>query len=89
MKKHIHKYHRNFIGKDKKYKIYECTLPGCTHYLDAKLIKGKMCLCHKCESPMVVGKKQLKMAYVRCENCIEKKNKDKINNLEEFLNEVL
>jgi hypothetical protein len=53
---HTHKYlHKNIATtKDKKYFVYQCTLPGCHHYTQEKLIFGKNSFCWICDKEFVI-----------------------------------
>ena len=78
---HIHKYKKDILGKD--YVIYRCVLPGCTHYLPERLIKGKFCVCWRCGEPFII---KLLHSKPHCDDCIEKK-KPEID--EDFVGRIL
>ena len=74
MRKHTHKYRRSTLGM-KKWKIYKCVLPGCTHYIDASLIQNRISICWRCEEPFVIDKRLSELAKPHCHKCTEKKAK--------------
>lgn len=71
-KSHIHKYKRATLGM-KKWKIYRCILPGCSHYIDATLIRNKISLCHRCNEPFIVENRLAELSEPHCFDCTEKR----------------
>jgi hypothetical protein len=47
-KTHIHKYLLKTLGKKGSYRVYACVLDDCTHYMEARLALGKLCVCWRC-----------------------------------------
>lgn len=80
---HLHRYERIIIGNS-GYKVYKCTVPGCTHYVSMALAPGRICQCNRCGEPMVMTKYAMKLAKPHCDNCIEKKDSDTLNKLGEL-----
>ena len=65
--KHIHKYQRAMLGD--KHVIYRCVLMDCSHYVDARLIEGRLSVCHRCDEPFQIGKKAALLAKPHCDEC--------------------
>lgn len=57
MAKHIHRFQRRTIGKDKDYIVYACVLPSCFTYYPEDMIVGKESLCNRCKENVFVIKK--------------------------------
>ena len=74
MKKHTHKYRRSALGT-KRWKIYKCVLPGCTYYIDAKLIENRISICWRCNDPFVIDKRLSELAKPHCHDCTDRKKK--------------
>ena len=71
-KKHVHKYRRTTLGM-KKWKIFRCIKPGCSHYIDAGLIIGKISVCPRCGDPFIIDKSLSLLALPHCHECTVKK----------------
>ncbi len=84
---HLHKYQRTTLGS-KKFLIYRCMIPGCTHYVDAKLILNRICECWRCSNAMVINKYASQLAKPHCDDCIEKQRSDRINKLGEMFENI-
>jgi hypothetical protein len=67
MKKHIHKYKRGKLGR--KYVIYECVIPGCSHYIDASRIGNKLSICWRCNAAFVIEGRLRELAKPHCRDC--------------------
>lgn len=80
---HLHKYARKIIG-NKGYKVYKCTVPGCTHYVRMILASGRICQCNRCGEPMVMTKYAMTLAKPHCDDCIKKKDSERVNKLGEL-----
>lgn len=77
---HLHRYRKVNLGGDgKKYEVYKCSKPACSHYVPLHLAEGKLCECNRCHEPMIIGKVQLNgssgraMARPHCNDCVQKK----------------
>ena len=46
-----HYYRRVRMGKDKKYVVFRCILPNCSHYVPKELAIGRQAVCWKCHRP--------------------------------------
>lgn len=68
--KHVHKYERVKMGKDKSFIVYKCALPGCTHYIQETFIQGKIALCWRCNEEFVIGAKVHRKPL--CPSCTKK-----------------
>ncbi len=84
---HIHKYQRTTLGR-RKYPIYRCMTPGCTHYVDATLILNRICECWRCGKAMVIGKYAARLAKPHCDDCIKKDDSDRINKIGELFTDA-
>jgi|SRR5215204_7081642 len=84
-KKHIHRYQRAFIDKEKKYPVYRCNLPNCTHYLAKSLVKGKEGVCNRCGKTMIMGPLQLTLAKPHCLDCVKPKDEKKLAAIREIV----
>jgi hypothetical protein len=58
--KHIHKYRRIKIGKNKDYVVYKCFL-DCPHYITPELVIGRMSICWYCGNEFEMTKASLKL----------------------------
>ncbi len=74
MAKHLHKYKRQILG-NKKYVVFKCVKPGCSHYVPYDLVEGKVCECNRCGERMVMNKRAISLAKPYCDNCAGKKKK--------------
>lgn len=77
---HLHRYKKVNLGTDgKKYEVYRCQKPACSHYISLTLAEGKLCECNRCHEPMIIGKVQLNgssgraMSRPHCNECVQKK----------------
>jgi hypothetical protein len=92
---HLHRYKKVNLSrdKDKKYLVYKCVKPLCSHYLPIHLAEGKECECNICYNIMVITKETLThsggtpAARPRCDNCVRKRIKEEVTAIAEFLKE--
>ena len=82
---HIHKYQRSRLGMN--YTIYRCVIPGCTHYIAKKLVRGRISLCHVCNEPMVMDAFALRRVNPRHRTCIKKS--DTFKKLQDVLEKIV
>lgn len=90
---HLHKYKRINLAKDgKKYWVYKCVKPACTHYVPVELSEGQICECNKCDKVMVISKATLNTGYRRsplvrphCPDCTRIKDAPQIDAIAAFL----
>jgi len=82
---HIHKLKRIKLG-NKSYLVYKCVSPGCPHYFDVTLAEGRMCICWRCDEPMVITKATMDLAKPHCVDCTKRKKEIPIEAIEEFIN---
>jgi hypothetical protein len=80
---HIHKYRKvNLGGNGKKYLVYRCMKPGCSHYIPCMMAEGKLAECYRCHMPFVITRPMLyhsggePMAKLHCNNCTKRKKPD-------------
>lgn len=73
MQKHVHKYHRIRLGKNKRIE-YKCAIPGCVHHLPPELVIGRECICWVCGEPFYLDKWALQLAKPHHRECIRKSN---------------
>jgi hypothetical protein len=76
--KHIHRYHRGKLGK--KYHIYRCILPGCTHFISINFAVGRLSLCNQCDDSLILTDEMVfinRLAEPLCEECREKRRKQR------------
>jgi formylmethanofuran dehydrogenase subunit E len=66
---HLHKYERAVLGKN-NYVVFRCILPNCAHYISKELVKGKICLCNRCNEPMIMDTRASNMQKPHCKPCI-------------------
>ncbi len=59
--KHTHKYRRVRLGKNKRYTVYRCVRPNCTHFIEEKLVLGRSTICWKCGAEFIMTEKTMKM----------------------------
>ena len=76
-KKHLHKYRRVRQGKDKKYIIFKCIEPQCSHFIRKDMIEGKLSSCNSCDSPFIIDKYAMLLAKPKCVSCRTRKDKTK------------
>lgn len=96
--KHIHLYKRVDIGSStydrktrtytkKKYLVFKCQKPGCSHYKQRKLLINEIAECNRCSEPFVLTRASLNLAKPHCADCIQVKVDDAaislLNELEE------
>lgn len=80
---HLHKYKR--VKLSKKFTVYKCMKPACTHYVDVKLAEGKLCECNRCGSPMILTKSVADLARPHCIDCTKRKKEIPVADIAEFL----
>ena len=76
MTKHIHKYKKIDLSskKNKRYPVWACQLPNCTHYTTKKQVIGNLCICWVCGETCIVLKEndgQVR-AKPHCPKCTKK-----------------
>ena len=84
-KKHIHKYKRVNLGRDKKYHVLRCTLPHCTHYIDKELALNREALCAICEEKMIITRAALRNVRVHCLKCTRSKKRNEVERILELI----
>lgn len=57
MNKHVHKYLRVRLGKDKKFIVFRCVLTDCPHFIRREFIIGKRTICWRCGAEFVMTAK--------------------------------
>lgn len=80
--KHIHRYEKAKIGKN--HVIYRCNLPGCTHYIDKNLVRGRLAICNRCGEAFVISIAASKLAKPHCDDCTKKKD-ESFEKIKEFV----
>lgn len=84
MARHIHKYKRVKIGKNKDYEVYRCMVPGCSHYVQAELVENRETICWLCDKPFILAVHLLRMKPI-CEPCRDmRKSGQKAQPIEDF-----
>ena len=70
---HTHKYQRL------KWKTgtlaYKCMRDGCSHFINAELLEGKLCQCYICKDDFTITSKQANAKRPHCDNCRAKGTK--------------
>lgn len=66
--KHVHKYRRKVIGK-RGYTVYKCAFKDCRHFIDAKLVVGRSCVCWKCGTIFTLTEKSATLTKPHCLDC--------------------
>lgn len=86
--KHTHRYERAIIGR-KGYTVFKCNLPGCPHYISAKLVKNRISLCNRCGNEFIIDNRAKLLAKPHCVDCIEAKVKQEeiFHDLSKFIEE--
>ena len=69
---HLHKYERIRLGTG-DYVVFRCQFPQCSHYIRAELAKGKVCLCNRCNNPMVLDTAAMQLQKPHCKSCTVRK----------------
>lgn len=64
----IHMYKRYSVGA-KKWVIYRCMLPNCTHHVLPQMLVGRLSICYRCGEDFTCGEKDLNRAQPHCEPC--------------------
>ncbi|SRR6266705_2454268 len=67
-KEHAHRYMRVKLGK-KGYTVYRCVKPGCSHYVNAALVLGKMYECWRCGREYPMNQKTAQLKKPHCASC--------------------
>lgn len=90
---HVHRYKKVNLGQNgKKFLVYKCVKPLCSHYVPLHLAEGKICECNRCGEPMLITKVTLTrsnggaMQKPHCNTCIRKKKNTEIEAIADFLN---
>jgi hypothetical protein len=74
--KHIHKYRRVNIGRNRDYLVMQCSLPNCNHYVpmankeSIPTLIGKIAICNKCNDPFELTRESLRKAKPVCAFCV-------------------
>ena len=84
MEKHVHKYIRIKIGKNKRVE-YRCSIAGCVHHIRPELVIGRFSKCNKCNDEFTMDKYATKLAKPTCQEC---RASDDIKKLAELFSEV-
>jgi hypothetical protein len=68
-----HKYHLYSLidlsrKKDGSFRVFKCSLPGCSHYIREDLIENKESLCWSCRGPLILVKDLISPKPV-CRDC--------------------
>lgn len=90
---HLHRYKKVNLSrdKDKRYLVYKCTKPLCSHYLPMHLAEGKECECNICHNIMVITREVLThsggapSARPRCKACVKTRVKEDVAAVADFL----
>jgi len=69
-KRHVHTYERSPWNK----KIYRCADPECSHFVNKKMILGKVSMC-KCGNKFILTPYDLLLKNPLCTNCSARKRK--------------
>ncbi len=70
---HLHKYEQIALGR-KNYRVFRCLLPNCAHYIGFNLAKGKECVCNRCDSPMILDARAMRLQKPHCLLCVNRKD---------------
>ena len=57
------------LGKKQDYILYKCTLKGCTHTIDPKLLVGRETLCNSCDIPFTIEVSTDLIIKLKCPTC--------------------
>jgi hypothetical protein len=71
MKKHTHKYERTELGS-KGYTVYKCMIPDCPHFIEPRLVVGRLSICHGCDGELILTKTMINIEQIKrpvCEEC--------------------
>jgi hypothetical protein len=89
---HTHRYKKKNIGQNgKRYLVYFCTKPLCSHYVPVTLAEGKMCECYICDSPFIITKAIVSgssgepMTRPHCLDCTKKRKAKDVEAIAAFL----
>lgn len=82
--KHIHKYVRIKLGKNKRIE-FKCALPTCVHHIKPELAVGRLSQCNRCGVPFILTKVALTRAKPHCDACTIGRD-TKLDTIEELLN---
>ena len=67
--------------------VFSCQAPLCTNTLEINKAVGKLNECNICHRPFILNKETVDRTRPRCQECIVRKSKDELVNLEDYLNE--
>ena len=81
---HIHLLHRI-----KKSKQYRCMHPDCSYIATRDIIKGKRALCPICRNTYILEGRLLELAKPHCNNCTRSTKQEKLNKLQEAIDDTL
>lgn len=92
---HLHKYKKFDIGTNgKKFLVYKCMKPICSHYVPISLSEGKLCECNRCGQPFIITRATLHhsggkpMAVPHCVDCTKRKKNESVESITEFLTKI-
>lgn len=83
-KNHIHRYEKTILGKN-NYVVFRCNLPNCAHYVNSKLVEGKITLCNRCGEEMILDKRAMKFVKPYCVNCVKVRKSASHDKLLDFI----
>jgi late competence protein required for DNA uptake (superfamily II DNA/RNA helicase) len=87
---HVHRYHRTDIGSfNKKYLVFRCVKPTCTHYIPMHLAEGKLCECNRCGETMILDRSSIQLAKPHCTNCVKRKKLADVSTISEYLDKII
>lgn len=75
------------LGK-KKFIVFRCMKPNCSHYVTPPLLEGKIAECSRCHEPFVCDKASKHLANPHCIDCAQKKKKDIMGSTLDFIKEL-
>jgi hypothetical protein len=96
--KHAHLYRRVDIGKPlikegrvvgkKKYIIYRCLKPACTHTVIPELLEGKIAECSRCHEEFICDKSSKLLKEPHCSDCTQKRKPDAMESTLKFVEDL-
>lgn len=82
---HLHRYEKVNIGSEKKFFVFKCMRPACSHYIPMKLAFNKLCECNRCKEPMIMTKEAMQLRKPHCANCVKRKASKDVEAISQFL----
>lgn len=67
--KHIHKYQKVILGRNKDYVLYKCMIPSCTHNLQPELMLGIEAMCYDCGTTFTINSRADLIERLKCLDC--------------------